>query len=62
MSARDLEMVAQHRIRERGNSNMIDSIFHINKLFKSFFFFVEINAGEVLFFYLNSYENISGHR
>lgn len=38
MSARDLEMVAQHRTRERGNSNMIDSIFHINKLFKSFFF------------------------
>lgn len=61
MSARDLEMIAQHRIRECGNSNMIDSIFHINKLFKSFFF-VEINAGEVLFFYLNSYENISGHR
>lgn len=36
MSARDVEMIAQHRIRECGNSNMIDSIFHINKLFKSF--------------------------
>lgn len=57
MSARDLEMTAQHRIRECGNSNMISIIFHINKIFKSFC--RNKWGGEVLSFYLNSYENIS---
>lgn len=56
MSARDFEMTAQHRIRECGNSNMIDSIFHINKIFTSF---CRNKWEKVLFFYLNSYENIS---
>lgn len=28
-------MTAQHRIREYGKSNMIDSVSHINKIFKS---------------------------
>lgn len=35
MRARDLEMTAQHRIRECGKSNMIDNVSHINKIFKS---------------------------
>lgn len=59
MSARNLEMTAQHRIRECGYSNMTDSIFHINKIFKSFY---RNKWGKVLSFYLNSYENISGCR
>lgn len=59
MSARHLEMTAQHRVRECGYRNMTDSIFHINKIFKSFY---RNKFGEVLFFYLKSYENISGCR